>query len=250
MATDDNEQNPFTRPGFIAAAVVVALVVVLGIVIAIVNATRSGDPDPAPEPSAPSPTTSAAPTSEPSDVAGGASVCGLEGEELSGTLSTAPAADWAYQGTTAYPTSSEFGPGETTPDGVRYCFQHSPTGALFAAANAVVQGTDPSTVLAWLTAFVAEGPVREELLSSSAGSTGTEGARVQIAGFRVLAYEEDSATVDIAVRGSSAGQSVNLSMVYRLVWEAGDWKLQVDDPATPIDVATIPDLAGYITWGE
>lgn len=246
MTTDDNEQNPFTRPGYIAAAVLVALVVVLGIVIAIVNATRADEPDPAPEPS---PTTSAAPTSEP-DVAGSASVCGLKGKDLTGTLSTAPEAEWAYQGTTAYPTSPEYGPGVTTADGVRYCFQHSPTGALFAAANAVVQGTDPNTVLAWLTYFVADGPARDELLSSSTGSTGTEGGRVQIAGFRVLAYEDDSATVDIAVRGSSAGQSVNLSMVYRLIWEAGDWKLQVDDPEAPIDVATIPDLAGYISWGE
>lgn len=250
MATDDNEQSPFTRPGFIAAAVLVALVVVLGIVIAIVNATRSDDPDPTPEPSSPSPTTSTAPTSEPSNVAGGASVCGLEGEDLTGTLSTAPGAEWAYQGTTAYPTSAEFGPGDTDGDGVRYCFQHSPTGALFAAANAVVQGTDPNTVLAWLTYFVAEGPAREELLASGAGSAGTEGARVQIAGFRVLAYDGETATVDVAVRGSSAGQNVNLSMVYRLIWEAGDWKLQVDDPAAPIDVATIPDLAGYISWGE
>ncbi|MEK8229337.1 hypothetical protein NKG05_30680 [Oerskovia sp. M15] len=139
MDTDDNEQNPFTQPGFIAAAVVVALLVVLGIAIAIMSATRSDVPDPTPEPSSPAPTTSTAPTSEGSDGAGGASVCGLGGDELTGSPSTAPDAEWAYQGTTAYPTSTKFGPGETNDDGVRYCFQHSPTGAVFAAANAAVQ---------------------------------------------------------------------------------------------------------------
>ncbi|MDF2826778.1 MAG: putative rane protein [Mycobacterium sp.] len=249
MATDDNEQNPFTRPGFIAAAVVVALVVVLGIVIAIVNATRSGNPDPAPEPSAPSPTTSAAPTSEPSHVAGGASVCGLEGEELSGTLSTAPAADWAYQGTTAYPTSPEFGPGETSADGVRFCFQHSPTGALFMAANALVQGSDPAVSQAWIEYGLADGPYREELIGQVGDTSGSEGTRMSLAGFRMLAYDGDTARVDLAVRAPSEGQNLTLSGVYELVWQDGDWKISAD-VVRPLNTATVPDLAGYITWGE
>lgn len=248
MATDDNEQNPFTRPGFIAAAVLVALVVVLGIVIAIVNATRSDDPDPTPEPSSPSPTTSAAPTSEPSHVAGGASVCGLEGEELSGTLSTAPAADWAYQGTTAYPTSSEFGPGETTAGGVRYCFQHSPTGALFMAANAITQGSDPSISAEWVEYVYAPGPHREHLLSAGAAQE-TEGTRASIAGFRLLSYDGESARVDLAVRASTGGDTATLSAVYDLVWIDGDWKVSTDT-AQPLDVAAVPDIAGYVAWGE
>lgn len=248
MATDDNEQNPFTRPGFIAAAVVVAIVVVLGIVIAIVNATRSDDPDPT-KPSPTSPTTSAAPTSEPSDVAGGASVCGLEGEELAGTLSTAPAADWAYQGTTAYPTSPEFGPGETSADGVRFCFQHSPTGALFMAANALVQGSDPAVSQAWIEYGLADGPYREELIGQVGDPSGSQGTRMSLAGFRMLAYDGDTARVDLAVRASSEGQNLTLSGVYELVWQDGDWKISAD-VAQPLNTATVPDLAGYITWGE
>ncbi len=137
MAEDNEQQSPFTRPGFVAATVVIALIVVLGLVIVIVNMTRD-DPDPAPPTSTSAEPTTAAPTSEPPEAAGGASVCGLPGEVLEGTLSAAPAAEWAFQDTTAYPTSPEFGPGETNADGVRYCFQHSPEGAVFAAANAVV----------------------------------------------------------------------------------------------------------------
>lgn len=247
MATEDDEQNPFTRPGFIAATVVVALVVVLGIVIAIMNATRGNDPDPTPTSDA---TTSAAPTTNTTAAAGGASVCGLGGEVLSGTLTTAPDATWEYQGTVAYPTSTTYGPGEVTSDGVRHCFQHSPAGALFAAANAVVQGSDPSSVGTWLDYFVADGPHRDAVLAAGSGSgTGGSGVRVEIAGFRVLSYDEASARVDVAVRGGTAGQTVNLSMVYALVWENGDWKLSVSDPDAPIDVANLPDLAGYLTWG-
>ena len=48
----------------------------------------------------------------------------------------------------------------------------------------------------------------------------------------------------------SNGQTVNLSMVYDLVWEAGDWKLVVTNPAAPINVAQIPNVSGYIAWEE
>ncbi|EWT04614.1 hypothetical protein N864_09000 [Intrasporangium chromatireducens Q5-1] len=247
MATDDNEQeqSPFTRPGFIIAAIVVAIIVVLGIVVGI-NATRDqASPSPTTEP-----TDVAAPTDEPSPVASGPSVCGLEGQELSGTVSTPPEAQWEFQGTTAYPTSPTYGPGETDENGVRYCFQHSPEGALFAAANAAVQGSNPETVGPWLEYFIAEGPHRDVILGQGQGAADElAGVRVDIAGFRVLSYEGDTARVDIALRGSSQGQTVNLSMVYTLEWENGDWKLTVTDPSAPINVATIPDLSGYIAWG-
>lgn len=250
MTTEDNEQSPFTKPGFIIAAVVVFLIVVLGVVIGFVNANRN-DPEPAPSPSSPT-NTSAAPTTEPSAVAGGASVCGLSGEVLSGSLTTAPEAKWDYQGTTAYPTSKEFGPGKTNSLGVRSCFQHSPEGAVLAAANATVQGSDsdPKMIKSWLNYFIAEGPKREAVLSQGAGAgTSGQGVRIQVAGFRLLAYDGETARVDIAVRGAANGQTVTLSMVYDLVWEGGDWKLKVSDASAPINVANIPDVAGYVTWG-
>jgi len=59
MAEDNEQQSPFTRPGFVAATVVIALIVVLGLVIVIVNMTRD-DPDPAPPTSTGAPTCSRA----------------------------------------------------------------------------------------------------------------------------------------------------------------------------------------------
>ena len=248
MAEDNEQQSPFTRPGFVAATVVIALIVVLGLVIVIVNMNRD-DPDPAPTTSTSVEPTSAAPTSEPPEAVGGASVCGLPGEVLEGTLTTAPAAEWEYQGTTAYPTSSEFGPGDTSAGGVRFCFERSPEGALFAAANSLVQGSDPSIAEEWLQYIVAEGPFRDQLLADVGSGTTGEGTRLVIVGFRVLAYDGETARIDLAVRGTSQGQTITLSGVYELVWQEGDWKISAD-VAQPLNMATIPDTAGYIAWGE
>lgn len=248
MATDDNEQqqSPFTRPGFIIAAIVVAIIVVLGIVVGM-NATRDqASPSPTTEP-----TDVAALTDEPSPVAGGPSVCGLDGEELgTARLTSAPAVDeWQYQGTVAYPVSAEFGPGETDPAGFRYCFQHTPEGALFAAANALATGTDQRLVPAWIDYFVAPGPYREQFLNeASNSSTPTMSARLRLAGFRLLSYDGESARIDLAVQASANGSDVTLSMIYNLVWSDGDWKLSAESDS-PLDVATIPDVAGYVTFG-
>lgn len=248
MATEENEQSPFTRPGFIAAAVVVALIVVLGIVIGIVNATRD-DSEAAPPPSS-SATSSTALATESSAAVGGESVCGLDGEVLSGSVSSAPDAQWQFQGTTAYPTSATYGPGDTNEDGVRYCFQHSPEGALFAAANAAVQGSDPSIASSWIEYFLAEDvPGRVGLVSEVARGASPE-TRMNIAGFRILQYDGESARIDLAVRAVGSGNTAYASTVYDLVWENGDWKLSPESTSNPLRIAEIPDPAGYIAWGE
>jgi len=241
---DEAPQNPFTRPGFIAATVVVAIVLVLGILVAIRTA---GNDDPEPPPTGGTEATGSA-TPEPSAAAAAPSVCGLDGIELEGTVTAPPEAEWAYQGTLAYPTSDEYGPGAADPSGFNYCFQRSPEGALFAAANAIAQGSDVDNNAAWLEYFVAEGPHRDELLSEPGDGTSTTGTRLRVAGFRVLAYDGTSARIDIAGEGSASGGSITFSVVYELVWQAGDWKVSAET-ATPPDFAVIPDLAGYLSWG-
>lgn len=245
MATDDGEQSPFARPGFIAAAGVVALVVVLGLVLVIVNA-RDDVAGPTPAPSA---SASVNPTSQSTPVASHDSVCGLDGSDATGSVTTAPEAQWAFQGTIGYPISSTYGPGETSPEGVRSCFQRSPIGALFMAANAVAQGSDPATSAHWVSQALAEGEYREQLLAQMRGGTSSEGTRLSIAGFRVLKYDGDTARIDLGANVSSGGQNVTMSAVYELVWQGGDWKIS-SDVAAPIDAASIPDLAAYIPWGE
>lgn len=253
MAADENNEtteNPFTRPGFIVSAVVVAVVLVLGATlgtVGIVNATRD-------EPTAaPATTTSEEESEQPGEPAeepaGAASICGLEGEVLEGTVDEAPSAEWEFQGTIAYPASTEYGPGKTDESGVRSCFQRSPEGALFMATNAAAQGSDPATAENWLRYALSDGPGRDALLSEGEEVTGSEGTRVQITGYRVLNYDGDTAQIDLLATATSQGQSAEISSVYYLTWEDGDWKLDTSTE-TPLDVGTAVDTSSYTPWGQ
>lgn len=252
MSSQDQSEtrSPFTRPGFLVAAVLVVAIVVVGVVVGILNATRAEDDPPRTSPTTAAPTpsaTTASPTDEPT---ADESVCGLEPGDSEGTLSSAPETEWHFQGTTAYPTSPTYGPGATDENGVRYCFQHSPEGALFAAANAVVQGSDAETSTDWINYFLSEdSPERDQLLDDVAAGSPSS-LRMTVAGFRLLNFDGDSANVDMAVEAVGGGNSTYASAVYDLVWEAGDWKLLPQDIDNPLRMAEIPDISGYVTWTE
>lgn len=242
--------SPFWRPRFIIAAVVVAVIVALAVVLAIVNGS-GGEV-------APSPPTSAAPTSNatgaPSPAAtqpqatAKASVCGLAGEKLEGRLTTAPAVDeWRYQATTAFPISRKHGPGATDPAGFRYCFQHSPEGALFAAASAIAGSDNPAE---WGEYFLSSAVENREALIGREPEEQDTTTRMSIVGFRLLEYSGTAATIDLAVRATANGKTAFLSAVYPLTWESGDWKFLPEDPAAPFSFVAIPDTAGYVPWGE
>ena len=85
--------------------------------------------------------------------------------------------------------------------------------------------------------------------SDKHGERGTAEARLRIAGFRLLAYDGTSARVDLAVVAGAESQSVTASFVYNLVWVDGDWKIDTSTPE-PGSFSTIPDLTGYVPWGE
>lgn len=244
---DEDQQSPFAKPGFLVAAVIVALVVVAGVILGIVNATQD---DPESNAATPSPsTTSTRPTPTQTEAADKGSICDLPGESLSGTVSVPPETVWEYQDTIAFPTSAEFGPSETSTDSVRYCFQRSPEGALFAAANALVQGSGPSSA-AWIEYFLANDALNRQDLVEEVGQGAAPDTRLNLEGFKVLSYDGSAARVDIAARGTGSGQSVYVSVVYHLVWQDGDWKLSPQDSSNPLRMAQIPDLAGYVTWRE
>lgn len=242
---DDTQQNPFARPGFIVGAVVVAALIVAAVFLTVLNLNRGNEATP--PSSQPQATSDAAPSPISTGDAGGASVCGLSGEKMSGTVTTAPSAVWAYQGTVAYPTSPTIGAGDTAPEGYPFCFQHSPEGALFAAATSLAAASNPEISNAWAQYALSEGTYRDSLLSSAGATSDGSGVRLQVVGFRVLAYDGDTARVDLAVRGSSQGQTITASVVYSLVWQDGDWKINAN-VAEPFDFATIPDTSGYTAW--
>lgn len=244
MAADESEQSPWTRPGFVAAAIVVALVLVLAAILG-VNALREDDGE---EPAPPVATGTPEPTpSETAGVAGGESVCGLEGVELEGTVTTAPEAEWELIGTTAAPGSPTAGPGVVGASGVRYCFQHTPEGAVLAAANVFAMSAEPTLLHPMMEALAAEGPGRDAVLEATEGVTGSAPpVRVQISGFNVLSYNGQEAVVDVAFSGSNGTKG---AIAYELVWEDGDWKITLrPDGSTPNPPVQLPDHAGYIPW--
>ena len=244
MASDDSEQNPYTRPGFVAAAIVVALVVILAAVLGYRAVAEPDDPDPTTAPTSSAPTVTAAPTESPS-APGGESVCGLDAVELDGTLTAAPDTEWELVGTTAAPSVQNHGPGEVEEDGFRYCFAHTPEGALLAAANFGAMASDPALSVAAREHYVAPGPGRDAAVSGPP-ATGDSGISVQIAGFRMASYANDEATVDLAIRASNGALA---SQVVDLVWLDGDWKVEAAaDGQSAARMTQIPDLTGYILW--
>jgi hypothetical protein len=73
-------------------------------------------------------------------------------------------------------------------------------------------------------------------------------SRAEMGGFRVLEYDASHAVVDLAYRGTSM-ESIDMSIVYHLVWSDGDWKLRSESEA-PITSSVISSLSGYVVWNE
>src|SRR5699024_2417540 len=245
MVSDEDDQSPFTRPRFIVAAAMLFLIIAGGVGIAIFGGNKEKSPT-----ATPTPTATLAVEAEPdasTDVLDG-SVCGLEGQELDGKVSKGPEADWDYQGVMAYPSSEEYGP--AAEENYRYCFQRSPEGAVFAAANADEQCSDLEIMLEWLNNFVADTPEGKQWLHEVSDEGSLAGSRTAIAGFRLLEYDGMRSRVDMASRVTVDGQTSYVSIIYPLVWEDGDWKLEVTDAEAPTDVAQLPDLAGYVAWSQ
>lgn len=244
--TDTGQENPLARPRFLVAGVVVLLIVALGGVLIIRNAQSRDVAEQLPVESS-RPSITAPPPSSTS--ATGSSVCGLDEPRIQKPVTKAPAVGWEYDGTIAYPTSPEYGPGEKAPEGYRYCFQHSADGALIMAANAVVQGSNPKTGSSWAEYALGDGPYKDQLSEEIGSASGADGTRMKVVGYRILDFTGQAARVDLGINVSSQNEVLFVSAVYELKWQDGDWKLSADVP-NPLDIATIPDVAAYIPWGS
>jgi hypothetical protein len=235
QAETNEAQNPLTKPKFIISAVVVALLVALGIILALLP-KGSGEADPAPMASI----TSAA-TAQPS-AASDVSVCGLPDGSQSKPV-TAPAdTKWELVGKFAAPTSpKQYGPGRTA-DGLRTCFAHSPTGALYAGTNMIILGSSGRVDLL-AQHLVAEGPERDKMLAQPA-TNAPQTAPFQLAGFKVVDYSGDRAVIEYGV--TTANGSVG-SFPIAMQWQAGDWKWVPPATGQP-EAKQLADLNGFIRW--
>ncbi|GGI02171.1 hypothetical protein ACFFGR_01485 [Arthrobacter liuii] len=233
--TVNEDQSPLTKPKFIISAVVVAIIVALGIILAL----PKGGGTPTAEPSNSGSTTA---STQPS-AAAAASVCGLPSGDQAKPATTLTDTKWELVGKIAAPTSpAQFGPGKTEANGLRACFAHSPTGALYAGANMIVLGSSgrPDLLAQHL---VVEGPERDKMLSEPPTSA-PRTAPFQIAGYKVVDYTGDRAVIEYGLK--AANGSVG-SVPVAMQWQGGDWKWVL--PATGMaEARQLSDLNGFISW--
>jgi hypothetical protein len=234
--TVNEDQNPLTKPKFIISAVVVAIIVALGIILALVP---RGGGTASPEPS----TTSTSTSSGEPTATSAASVCGLPSGDQAKPATTPADTKWELVGKIAAPTSpTQFGPGRTEANGLRSCFAHSPTGALYAAANMTALSSAGKADLVYQQLAVPS-PERDAVLKSSP-TAAPNSVTAQLAGFTFRSYEADRAVIDLAFKGANG---TFVSIPVPLQWYEGDWKFVV--PATgDTGARQLSDLSGYVEW--
>jgi hypothetical protein len=241
IETDDNN-TWWKAPRFLISAVLVALLIVLGVVLWL---WPDGEE---PTQAAPAPATTAEP------VAGGESECGLDASGGT-TLTKAPEdVEWTALGAIYAPSSEEHGPGtvdEST--GVRSCYSHTPEGALLSVANMLASSNDPQLLLDTTQALALDGPgkdinigqIRQRIAENDASTT-----PVQIAGFRLLSYTGDKASVEVVAAADDGSEKTYITSSADMVWQDGDWRFVFRDNGDTGPVAgQVSDLNGYITWG-
>ncbi|MDI3195400.1 hypothetical protein QK290_13345 [Pseudarthrobacter sp. AL07] len=234
------ESNPFTKPGFlIAAALVVALIAATVVIFLLPKGQGNAQPAPAP-----TETSSTAAASPSASAGAGKSVCGLPASAET-ALGTAPATKWELVGTMAAPTDPKIGPGKTDGQGVRSCFAHTPTGALYAAVNLWALGIDPSKEQAIADQLAAEGPGRDAGMKAPQTAAPATSVKIQIAGFNV-SYTANQAVVELAFKADNGALA---SVRTTLLWQDGDWKGVVADNGAPLEEPRqVRDLSGFIPW--
>lgn len=132
--------------------------------------------------------------------------------------------------------------------GFASCYARTNEGALLSACNfAALSATEEHQPKAY-EHLVVPGPGRDKLLVAvKAGEIEQvpEGARFQIAGFRMDRYTGDWATITLALEDDGRYFAVGMD----LQWVDGDWKIVAnDDGTTSWGSAEIPNLASFVPW--
>lgn len=234
----------WARPPFVISAVLVAFGVILLVVVLLLP---GGDDDTEAQPTA-------APTEAPADSGGDAdsdSVCGLDSSNDT-SVDEAPEADWGQAvGGISIPVSEDYGPGvEDESNGVRSCFAHSPEGAVLAATHLLTASGNPETMEATIEQRSVDNTGKGIALEQARQSAGGSGPPIQVAGFRLLSYTEDAATVEVVVRVDTSDGDVLMTTGLDLVWTDGDWYARYNDDGTGGPVSgEVSNLNGYTEWG-
>jgi hypothetical protein len=252
--TADTGSGPGRRWTLVLA--VVALVAVVGCLIFLL-VTRGDNDTGATPPPVSEPTTAPSTPDEPSTTAStppASNRCSLPAGNQAIPNTPIHDAQWSLVNRMAVPEAPALGPQRTDPDGLRRCFAHSPTGAVYAAYNhfATMSPRDDPTgakAFAALRRIMTPGPNRDRYFDYLKTLVGTDSNNsVQLAGFKVLDATTNRATILLAGQSSQSGGYA--SSTWTLVWQGEDWKVLAPKPGERAGepYSSLPDLNGFVPW--
>jgi len=258
-ARRDRENSGGPSPAWIGSAVLLGLVAV-ALVIVLIHAAVSPKPAPPAAASPPGATPGAAPLPGTATAPGGAPAPTNAGQEgrpagctTSGSDQTIPTSPptgvtWSLSAGFAVPSSVADGPTLHGPGGVRYCYSHTPLGAVLAASN-LGQGTgSPQEIQdASLKLSVVPNQYSAQVASTPAPPRDNRGSG-QFAGFRIISYSPDQAS--IALAASIPGQTDSYPLLtVAMQWYQGDWRaVPQPGPTVVVTGSSATSLAGFVPW--
>ncbi|MBP2353968.1 hypothetical protein JOF29_005078 [Kribbella aluminosa] len=154
---------------------------------------------------------------------------------------------WEVSRRVVVPQSARFGPAKTDSDGFRRCFAHSPTGAVYAAYNALAALADVRQAIPTVRKLMLPGPDTDALIAAlRRESSSDDSEATQIAGYRILDAGRDRATITLALPVEGQYMSATLT----LVWHGGDWRVQPPQPGAAVGApfSQVRGLGDFVAW--
>jgi len=186
---------------------------------------------------------SAAPTSSAPAVSDAWADLGCNGTAGTSKIPTQPppGVSWVSLGAMSVPTSDQLGPRRLQAP-YRECFQHSPAGALLAAANiGPAASVDPAQGSKVLLRQMTPGAGRDSQISDLEDPSSGPGT-ASPAGFTFGACAPKVCQLTLLETGGGYYVQIQMSMI----WSGGDWKVDGQAAPSPAVGTTMP--VGYVPW--
>ncbi|MFF0265947.1 hypothetical protein [Kribbella sp. NPDC004536] len=258
---------------FVASAIVVVALVLCLVAYLVLrggsgtpNATPSQTPstptgqptdvptdEPSEPPATPDPTATTTPRVTPPPANNTVGGCHVAKPPLAIPRYYAPTAvTWQFEGSMLIPLQVAGGPAATRTNGVKYCFAHSPTGAVLAAMVLLGQVQNRSVALDVLEERVVPGPGQVKAIAQAKLDLATpaDSTSVQFVGFKVVSYPKDGSQAIIQIASQLGDQGVGALMV-TMQWYKGDWRAVLQDDGSfngTVEPDILSSLNGYVRF--